>query len=168
MEEYRFLYDYIVLDKRSLNRYMEKFHNTSAIWGQFLHKEQDRLRSHIREVSQIVAVSDIELPTMYHNEIATRLIKEPFAFERFLKNYHLIELLFDYDLVNNIKDLDDDLKGIGKLLSQYNSKEFNRLIYVLGGRINSIPSLEVQLNNIDNFMSKAKVIFMIMVRTTTH
>jgi hypothetical protein len=41
--------------------------------------------------------------------------------ERFLKLYHLLELIFDWDFVQRIKGLNDNLQGIGKLLNEYNS-----------------------------------------------
>jgi hypothetical protein len=55
-----------------------------------------------------------------------------------LKKYHLLELLFDYDFVENIKSLGTDLRGIGQLLSEYSSKEINRLNNVVTNRVNDI------------------------------
>jgi len=55
----------------------------------------------------------------------------PYAFERYLKLYHLLELSFDHDTVEKIRGLGQDLHGIGQILAQHKRDEFDRLKQLL-------------------------------------
>jgi len=60
----------------------------------------------------------------------------------------LLELRFDYDIVERIKNLGDDLKGIGQIFSDFGREEVRRLKSVIEPRIKNVDALEVRLNGV--------------------
>jgi hypothetical protein len=87
-------------------------------------------------------VSGVKLPTDIHIEAARRSVVQPFAFERFLKLYHLLELSFDRHIVLKIQALGHDLKGIGKIFSSMDSKELVRLKQIIQESRDGGPVIE--------------------------
>ena len=128
----RFKHDYLLLDKDRLQEYSSEFLESSAIWGGFAHV-QAVVSTHqpASNAALIIAKRGITLPSQLHREAANRSVVQPQAFERFLKLYHILELSFDLEVVNRIKNIPDDLNGIGQILSNYSSKEINRLSQIV-------------------------------------
>ena len=125
---FEFSHDYLVIHTLLLSRYEQRYRNTSAIWGAFTHTtDQNNTLVNYQRNTPINAIADLHLPTQEHIKVALRSASQPSALDRYLNLYHLLELSFDYDLVEQIKGLDNDLKGIGKLLSSHSNSEFDRL-----------------------------------------
>ncbi|HEV3307372.1 MAG TPA: hypothetical protein VGZ91_13125 [Candidatus Sulfotelmatobacter sp.] len=125
----KFSSDYLLVRKERLKEYKESFMHSSAIWGGFWHAEGSPVLNPpaARTLQPITACTGIKLPTPLHMAAAKRSAMMPYAFERYLKLYHLLELSFDYETVKRIKDLKDDLHGIGQIFSQHRRDEFERL-----------------------------------------
>jgi len=125
----KFSRNYFLVRTERIKEYRARFMESSAVWGGFWHSDLETL--HHSEAAQapqpIVAWSGIVMPTSLHKAAAQRSAMLPFAFERYLKLYHLLELSFDHDTVERIKKLGDDLHGIGQILSQHKRDEFDRL-----------------------------------------
>ncbi|NER19813.1 MAG: hypothetical protein F6J96_03455 [Symploca sp. SIO1C2] len=168
---YRFQKDYIVLQKSRYIDYKEKYMKSAPLWGAFLHETEEVAiyQAYQFQPDRITAVPGINFPTDYHQESCIRSVVQPYAFERFLKLYHLLELIFDYDLVQQIKNLNinSNLQGIARLLSLYSSsKELNKINALLKsrhvqGKID-IDRIVICLNKIDRTpetLDKGKVIF---------
>ncbi|MBD2147438.1 hypothetical protein [Sphaerospermopsis sp. FACHB-1194] len=131
---YKFTKNYLVIDVCEYDDYKNKYMDSAPIWGGFFHSngESSLQEAYHFQPSKLIARPRIELPTDYHKESCIRSVVQPYAFERFLKLYHLLELIFDWKLVEKIKSLNDDLQGIGQLLNQYsNTKELDRLKILL-------------------------------------
>lgn len=125
---FRFEKDYLIIHELVTTHYENHYQKGSAVWGGFTHprEQHDPLRV-FDSRSFIQATANINLPTIEHEESALRAATQPSALDRYLSLYHLLELSFDYDLVQQIKLLDQDLKGVGKLLNSYSQSEFDRL-----------------------------------------
>lgn len=122
---YRYRNDYIVIFRALYDRYNRDFKNSSHIWGGFYHNNTP---SHtLSTCNKIIAYPGIYLPTDFHESEAFRANSDSSALGRFLALYHLLELSFDYDLVEEIKALPGDLKRIGKLLASFDHGELPRL-----------------------------------------
>jgi hypothetical protein len=158
-EDFDFQFDYLLLNKECLQVYFEKYYVTAPSWGGFSHKENSFSQPYTRNQDKIVAISDLEYPTRFHAENSIRILMQPFPFERFLKTYHQLELLFDHSLVKRIQSLDEDLKGIGLLLKSYNSSEINRLVSVMTENCLDIDKICDYLNKVDLYRDTAKKIF---------
>ena len=122
---YRYRSDYIVIFRGLHNRYLEKFKDSSCIWGGFYHGNAPT--HSLSRATQVTAFPSLALPTFFHHSEAFRANSDSSALGRFLTLYHLIELSFDYDLVEEIKSLPSDLKRVGKLLASFDHGELPRL-----------------------------------------
>jgi hypothetical protein len=154
--------DYLVLKARELSQYEEKYHATSGLWGGFIHKDDADFPClpFTLEITEIAAIDNLELPTIWHKENLIRGIQQPYAFERFLKNYHLLELLFDWQIIQKIKALDADIYGAGLILKNYGKgEELDRLIDCVENGIKDFPKIIAQLNQIQYFIPDAINIF---------
>jgi len=164
--DYKLKSDYLILKSNKYEEYKNKYHKYSSIWGNFFvndnqfHKpyKKERDKDETGNLKSITAY-EVELPTKWHVENMYHSIQQPFAFERFLKKYHLIELLFDYEVVNQIKKLQDDLYGIGKIFQNLNSKEIEHLEYILTLKIIDTFELARKLNNARSYEHKCIEIF---------
>ncbi|NYG32849.1 hypothetical protein [Sphaerotilus montanus] len=123
---YRYRKDYVVVFRGLYHRYVSSFKDSSHIWGGFYH---DNVPVHsLSKCTQLTAFPGLRLPTAFHQSEASRANSASSALERFLALYHLLELSFDYDLVEEIKALPSDLKRVGKLLASFDHGESSRLL----------------------------------------
>ncbi len=131
---YKFTKNYLVIDVCEYDDYKNKYMDSAPIWGGFFHSnaESSLPEAYRFQPSKLIARPRIILPTDYHKESCIRSVVQPYAFERFLKLYHLLELIFDWNLVQEIKTLNDDLQGIARLLNEYSgNNELERLKVLL-------------------------------------
>ncbi|MBW8365385.1 MAG: hypothetical protein K0M39_12615 [Rhizobium sp.] len=132
--DFKFLSDYLVLSHLDYDEYISTYRAGSGIWGSFTHPDDQhsRLAPYTTRASSIAARPDIRIDTDAQRDAVWRTIAQASPLERFLKLYHLLELNFDLMLVEEIKRLGSDLKGIGKLLNSYSGdKEIDRLTKVI-------------------------------------
>lgn len=132
--DFVFRSDYLVVSVLEYADYMKQFRSGSGLWGGFVHVEElARKRSSYESKTQLILASaNIEIKTDAETDILWRAIDHASPLERYLKLYHLVELMFDLVLVDKIKSLEQDLKGIGKLLSEYSGdNESERLIKII-------------------------------------
>ncbi|QJB44298.1 hypothetical protein [Dolichospermum flos-aquae] len=164
---YKFIKNYLVIDVCEYEDYKNNYMDSAPIWGGFFHSNAaSNLHQAYRfKPSRLIARPSIVLPTPYHKESCIRSVVQPYAFERFLKLYHLLELIFDWNLVQQIKSLDNDLQGIGQLLNQYsNNKEIDSLKKLLKSKCddqNKVDKIADCLNKINSpdYLDKGMKIF---------
>ena len=144
---FQFENDYVAIKSLTFDLYVERYRQSSVVWGSFTHPaEQNSALINFQRNTPISAKDDLKLPTPEHWEIALRSASQSSALDRYLNLYHLLELSFDYDLVEQIKRLDKDLKGVGKLLSSHNNSEFEKLKKLLLRYCVDISFLAASLN----------------------
>ena len=165
---YKFTKNYLVIDVSEYDNYKNKYMNSAPIWGGFFHSNtESSLQNAYRfQPSKLIARTGIELPTRYHQESSMRSVVQPYAFERFLKLYHLLELIFDWNLVQEIKSLNDDLQGIGQLLNEYSgNNELERLKVLLKSKCNDNKKIDKiadclnKINSLDYLDKGIKIFF---------
>lgn len=154
-EPYRMEKSYLILANDKRGDYEARYLQGAPLWGGFIHSAPpgSLVGTYRMSPPSILAIDNLHLPTVFHEESSVRSIVQPFAFERFLKLYHLLELRFDYDIVEKIKALGNDLKGIGQIFSDYGGRdELKRLRWVVEPAITDIEPLEKQLNAVKHCM----------------
>lgn len=160
--EYKFVSDYIVIHKDYYNIYKKNYYKTSPIWGGFSHPYHNfNFTENVKvEVNELYAIRNLTLKGDFL-ESSIRALQQPYGFERFLKYYHLLELNFDYFLIEKIKKLDTATNSdlIGKLLNEYADNETVRLTNIISDKCTDINSIVVKLNSIDAFPNIAFEIF---------
>lgn len=158
--QYTFRHDYLVVPREIRQRYGDEFMDGAAIWGGFVHEAPGVMpMQNPGTADEIVARSFRVFVTPSHQRAAARAAREPYVFERFLKLYHMLELLFDYELVQGIQGLGNDLHGIAKLLSAYRSDDMNRLGTLVRKYCKNHQGLIVQLNKLIAYREPACEIF---------
>jgi len=153
--------NYLVIERGRVADYWTNASNSAPIWGGFVHRDAANIPGHPLRVSvaRLDVVHGIHLPTVYHYENAARAHMQPYAFERFLKLFHLLELLLDYDVVKRIQALGEDLEGIGRLLSEYQSDDLTRLKKVIRNRCISTTGIEAMLGRCIYWIPMCRNIF---------
>ena len=71
-------------------------------------------------------------------------------------------MLFDQEIVEQIRQLGSDLQGIGRILSNYKHSEIERLKFLINTKCTNFLRLEFELNRIGNsadYLAKAGIIF---------
>lgn len=159
---YKFEHDYVVVFTHQYENYKNNYLESAPIWGGFCHPAPPTgLAYKNYKPSKLFAVPNIDIPTSHHKESCARSVKQPYAFERFLKLYHLLELYYDWYLVEEIKRLSPNLLGIGDLLNRYRDRdEVASLKNILELKCQNTSSLEGALNKIaPSYISKGEKIF---------
>ena len=155
-QQYTFRHDYVVVSKEVRQRYGDQYMAGAPIWGGFVHDSPGVMPTqNTVSVSEIVARPFLQFGTPSHQRTAARAAREPYVFERFLKLYHMLELLFDYELVEGIRGLGQDLHGVAKLLSAYRSDDLNRLGTLIRKYCKKHDALILHLNNLVAHKDKA-------------
>lgn len=158
-DSYEFQYDYLIVEEEYLDMYLDKYYDSAPIWGNFSHFALLQ-EPYKKSVLQIRAVEGLRYPTEIHKDNSLRVLRQPYAFERYLKMYHHLELLFDKDLVEKIRELDDeDFTKLGTLLKSFESSESSRLESVMKDRITDIDKIADKLNSVESHKDTAKKIF---------
>ena len=152
----------IMFFQQKFEDYKTNYKSSSVLWGGFYHIEDQKTNKPLLQTKEeIKCLPNINLPTSYHIENAQRAIIQPYAFERFLKNYHLLELLFDYQIIQDIADNRDNIKVAGEILRKNykDSDEIHRLTYIVKNNITDIDKIVICLNNIKDYRDLAIDIF---------
>lgn len=110
---YIFKHDYVVVKDIAYAIYHKHYRDTSAVWGGFTHQHGLTQHDHIPPHHIIHALPDLVLPTSDHTTATLRIVHESNPLGHYLSLYHLIELSFDYDLLQDLQALGNDLKGFG-------------------------------------------------------
>lgn len=159
-ESYSFQSDYVVILKDRFDDYRSRYMPSSSIWGGFQEECDVQIEGYERKVSQIFARPNVVWPTRHHGVVAIASTMDHFSLERYLKLYHLLELGFDWDVVKQIQELKDDLKGIGKLLANHGREDIFLLKQIVGkcndtGKLEQVMSVVFQ----EPYYTKAIEIF---------
>jgi hypothetical protein len=151
--------DYLVLHGTRLSEYLSDYADGAPIWGAFCHP--DKINGPYRSKrTSIQAVNGIVVPTEHHKRSLRHATCASHPYDRYLKLYHQMELLFDWVVVRQIKALQDDLQGYSSLLSNYSAQDLPRLKELCRSYITNHNRLAVMLFDLFvKYESKAKVIF---------
>lgn len=154
---HKFSKDYLVTGDVSPFDYDQLLRPASDIWGGFSH--------HVRPpdsripFQNIAANSKILVPSSHHSEAFARYTYAQTSFERFLRLYHCVELLFDTITVSRIKKLGSDIRSLSAILSSHESKEVDRLIAIANDFICDPELLASRLIHVAEYQDISKIIF---------
>lgn len=158
-ENYKFKFNYVIINDSYYDDYITNHKDNSPLWGGFNHVSNDLL-SYEKTVSRI-DIKDLNIVNGVFRENSKKAVLQPFAHERFLKFYHLLELRFDIDVINEVKSLDYDVEPekIGKIFNDYSQTELIRLKRIVESNCVDISPLVLLLNNLSSYQSLATDIF---------
>ena len=156
IDEYRFKNDYAVIHSDRIDEYNENFKNSSTLWGHYTHT-----RSHTpikRSAPKLTAFKSFNI-SQHHQEGLARACEASNSFERFLKLYHQLELLFDFIFVATIKNLNGDLKGFSEVMKNYSREESATLKSLISKFLSNPTRLEPIFLKANSHESLFKTIF---------
>jgi hypothetical protein len=146
-----FAFDYVVIDSLRVADYQATMKDSSEIWGCYSHVNAASGSSVARQGRSITAIQGMRLPTAFHKTALERAVQASHPFERYLKYYHELELLFDWSVVKKIQALQDDLQGAAKLISLYQSGDLPRLKDLILSYCRDVRQVHSLLANISNY-----------------
>lgn len=150
--------NYLVLDEPFLGEYVRKYMESAPLWGQFSHAAMPSLVMQPPRRS-VAAYPSLLIPTEYHKQAFSRYVQSRNAFDRFLKLYHCLELLFDYVILKRMRAVGDDLSGFGKIISSYGSNETDRLKFLLSNYCDEKMELFLRFYALSHYEARATEIF---------
>lgn len=155
----RFVFDcdYVVIDERYFNTYTNRMKDSAALWGGFSHDIPTVPIK--RQTSQIIAKQGIIFPTQFHKQQALHAVEASHPFDRFLKMYHQLELLFDWVIVKRIQGMGADLAGIAQVMSRYTSGDLPSLKTLLNEYLHSPDKIWSAMRAIDLHIVTATEMF---------
>lgn len=154
---YSFKSHFLLVKKEFFTEYVSEFKNSSALWGGFTHEEP--AASFSRRITTLSVRPSIFIPSARHAKSLTTAIAASSAFDRYLKYYHQIELLFDIIFVAKIKKLPSSISGFSDVMKDYQKKECDILKLIFKDYIQSSSDILDILRNCGTFVAEMKVIF---------
>ena len=91
---------------------------SAPVWGKFSHTNSGSIEPTFQP-PKITALKDVCLPTQHHKEALGRYVSATNSFDRFLRLYHCLELLFNFVVFARVKALGDNIQGFAQLLSEH-------------------------------------------------
>jgi hypothetical protein len=155
----RFRSDYFIVASGEYTRYDSQYRASSGVWGGYIHVDSSLPYRASRNQQITTAVPGVVFPTPHHRELLQRAIEASHPFERYLKYYHLLELLFDWVVVRRVQTLAHDLSGIGLLMSSYQAQDQVRLREMVREFCSSPKSLYERMALVGPFQADAQTVF---------
>ncbi|REA63573.1 hypothetical protein DSL64_03780 [Dyadobacter luteus] len=156
---------YAVIHEDYLDLYYNKYFKTASIWGNYSHDTRHSLSSKQLNIPSITLIPDLKHSSNFHRSNSLKALLQPYCFERFLKKYHQIELLYDLEVVDRIKALKNDLIGIAGIMSDLGSNELNRLKLVLKGRITDYSAIATIAYKSTEYYAISETLFHVFSKT---
>lgn len=161
--DYIFKSDYVIIYQNHLINYLEQYSSSAPLWGYFNHTYPGIAISSPTTITRtnFQADSYTRFSNTRYYETSIRGIKQLHAFERFLKYYHLLELNFDFDVIERVKNLDvaTNAQNIATILKEWKREDIERLNYLSQTYCSNIGSIVDRMNHVRHFIPQAKDIF---------
>jgi hypothetical protein len=120
--------NYLVIDSCFYDEYMRMYYYTAHFSGVYSHQELNS-RSHVVH-HEVILKNGYTKKNSMQVENSIRSILLPFAFEKYLKYYHNLELRFDQIVFEKIRNLNPDMNGFAEIMNSYKRDDIERLVYL--------------------------------------
>lgn len=158
-QPYRFEYDYVVLHQSRLTEYLTTYMESAPLWGFFSHSTALPRPTVERVAAPIRALSGLRVPTPFNTSALEHAVLASHPFDRFLRLYHQLELLFDWVVIRRIHGLQGDLLGVGRIMSDYSAGDLHRLKHLISTYCSDYAGLATLLGEVGRFVPPAEDIF---------
>jgi len=139
-QSHTFKMSYLLVKKASCREYKSKHKEKSALWGGFTHYQPELIYQN-DTTTRIQAKSNISFPSSEHLAKLNEAILSNNGFDRFLKKYHLLELVYDYLYVAKLRTIDGSLNDFRDVISKYSNGDIENLKMLLKGYIDDVTPL---------------------------
>ncbi len=163
---YSFKRNYVAVKKDFYEEYIDVMHS-SEYWGGFTHEYLEERK--VEPITEITALTGITAPTENHKNSMLLAIDTSSSFERFLKYYHQLELLFDVVIICKLKSLNSlNLNSYSTIIKEVNGKsELKGLHYLFENFIGDefVAPIAFTLSKVVNNTHVAKGMFQDLGKT---
>lgn len=149
----------VLVESQFSNSYEYKYKNSSAIWGGFTH--DDLRNSHKMTVKSLSVIDRIEIPTNEHQIKLSESIFSSNGFDRFLKKYHLLELLYDYLCIAKLRTVDNGLLEYRGIMVEYSKDDIINLKKMFSLYVLDVEVICDFIMNSTEFKDKMNLIFQV-------
>lgn len=159
-DDYRFSYNYLVLEENKLSNYINNYFATAPLWGRFCHPPVTT--PHYKNSNPKIIASQLNFSkSTFAESTIIQAINPPSPPERFLKLYHVLESDFDYIIAKKLQNitLSNSSNLLGELINSFGNSEYDRLSFMLEESIIDIPALVASINTVLLHQTKAETIF---------
>ncbi|WP_333617417.1 hypothetical protein [Mixta calida] len=166
-DKHSFSNHYVAIELSSFP-YYQTVMDTSEYWGGYTHKSLSPTNS--RVVNEIEIHQGIKIPSVNHKESIVLAVHSSSSFERFLKYYHQIELLFDSLFISRLKNINStDLKDYALIIKEFNHGKKNELDtfkYILKKYIVNYDEIIEKMKLVQNHLNIANDMFFLLGKDT--
>lgn len=134
-----FLRSYLFVPHEKLEEYNSVYKKSAPLWGGYTHKSYSR--SVITPVNSIVANKRLVLPLAEHQRKLNDAVHCSNGYDRFIKKYHLLEMMFDYITFLKVKTGHFEIGEMRKVVNTFDGEEFTSLRKILQGYVDNINEL---------------------------
>lgn len=128
---------YVLIKEEYFLKYILDFYETSSFWGKYSHFS----RKHVFQptINEIKLPNEvIGFPTEFHKDTSINNLLSVSPFDKFLKSYHQIELLFNLIIVRNIQNINiSNIFEINNVYKDLKKTEFDSIVYIIEKYINN-------------------------------
>ncbi len=149
----------VLIKADSASIYESKYKDSSAIWGGFTH--DDLATSHKKSIEEIYVIDNIALPTSEHRTKLSESIFASNGFDRFLKKYHLLELLYDYICVAKLRTVGNGFIEYRDIMGEYSKDDITNLKNMITSNVNDIDQLCEVIRSSSQYKDQMNTIFQI-------
>lgn len=162
-DRYSFLNHYVVINYSDFP-YYKTVMATTEYWGGYTHKTLNA--SNTRTISRINIREGVKIPSVNHEESIVLAVHSASSFERFLKYYHQMELLFDSLFVAKLKKINSlDLRDYAVTMKDFNygkKNELDALKFILKNYMVDFNSVIQKMRLVINHVAVANDMFFIL------
>lgn len=138
-KSHTFKNSYLFVKKEHSNLYKERFMDSAPLWGGFTHVE--KCKFYEGEPTHLYACDGLLFPTEEHKLKLNYAVLSLDGFDRYLKKYHLLELIYDYICVLKLRTMDSSIKDFRSVMMSYSREELPSLKSLLKNYIEDVDSI---------------------------
>jgi hypothetical protein len=155
---YKFKKSYVLIEKSKYDDYLENYKDGSAIWGGFIHDVGREVRKF--EYPQVLSIKHkMSIPIELQRQKLQSAVQSSTVFDRFLKKYQLLELLYDYNCVLKLRMERSSLDTFQSIMSSYSKSELPALKSLVKDYVvSAMPYFNI-LENSESYKDTVKLIF---------
>ncbi|MFK0667934.1 hypothetical protein [Aeromonas salmonicida] len=116
--------------------YINSYMGGCELWGGFSHQEQPLHSS--ATTSELTAYKGISYPTTEQRNKILESVTSNNPFDRFLKKYQLLELLYDYILIARLRSIDPSLSYFRHTMNSYSKDECDTLKEIINNYVSDV------------------------------
>ncbi len=162
-DSYSFINHYVAIESNWFP-YYKTVMGTSEYWGGYTHKNLNPTNS--RVINEIKIREGIKIPSINHEESIVLAVHSSSSFERFLKYYHQIELLFDSLFISRLKNINSsDLKDYAMIIKEFNhgkKSELDTFKYILKKYLVNYSLIIEKMKLVQNHLNIANDMFYVL------